>query len=200
MNWDAIGAIAELLGGLGVMITLGFLALQIRHNAQAVQNETLAELNATMTARMMMFAQSGELAKILRSGLGSYSGLSQVDRFRFHLAISTILRHYETAFIAWKNGLLEKESWQGMETMLNEMLRGEGTRRYWEAQGHAYSEAFRAHVEGLLGRLCDLEEPAADAPSRKLPAPPKQRQTERGSLLRSGTARRRSRRCVEASG
>ena len=35
MNWDAIGAIGELLGALAVVITLGYLALQIRHARNA---------------------------------------------------------------------------------------------------------------------------------------------------------------------
>jgi hypothetical protein len=31
MNWDAIGAIGEVLGSIAVFITLGYLALQVRH-------------------------------------------------------------------------------------------------------------------------------------------------------------------------
>ncbi len=33
MNWDAIGAIAELLGAVGVIASLVYLATQIRQNA-----------------------------------------------------------------------------------------------------------------------------------------------------------------------
>ncbi len=35
MNWDAIGAIAELAGAIGVVVSLAYLATQIRHNTRA---------------------------------------------------------------------------------------------------------------------------------------------------------------------
>ncbi len=37
MNWDAIGAIGELVGAVGVIATLGYLAVQIRQNTNAVK-------------------------------------------------------------------------------------------------------------------------------------------------------------------
>lgn len=31
MNWDAIGALGEVLGSIAVFVTLGYLAVQLRH-------------------------------------------------------------------------------------------------------------------------------------------------------------------------
>ena len=36
MNWEAIGAVGEVLGAGAVMITLGYLAVQIRQSTQAM--------------------------------------------------------------------------------------------------------------------------------------------------------------------
>ena len=40
MNWEAIGALAEVFGAVGVIITLVFLARQISHNTNAVRAST----------------------------------------------------------------------------------------------------------------------------------------------------------------
>ena len=52
LNWDAIGAIGEVVGGVAVIATLLYLAVQIRQNARSVRNaaslsvnEGLAEIN-----------------------------------------------------------------------------------------------------------------------------------------------------------
>ena len=42
MNWEAIGAIAELFGALGVIVTVGYLAVQIRQNSKLIAS-SLAE-------------------------------------------------------------------------------------------------------------------------------------------------------------
>ncbi len=34
MNWDAVGAVAEILGALGVIVTVAYLAIQIRQNSK----------------------------------------------------------------------------------------------------------------------------------------------------------------------
>jgi hypothetical protein len=36
MNWDALGAVAELIGALAVVITLIFLAIQLRRGAYSI--------------------------------------------------------------------------------------------------------------------------------------------------------------------
>ena len=42
MNWDAIGAIAELLGAVGVIASLVYLAGQIRHSREQMSQNTRA--------------------------------------------------------------------------------------------------------------------------------------------------------------
>ena len=36
MNWDALGAIGEIIGAIAVVITLGFLAIQIRYSTRSI--------------------------------------------------------------------------------------------------------------------------------------------------------------------
>ena len=42
MNWDAIGAGAELIGATGVIITLIYLAMQIRQNTNQLKGEAIS--------------------------------------------------------------------------------------------------------------------------------------------------------------
>jgi hypothetical protein len=45
MNWDAIGAIAELLGAVGVIASLVYLATQIRQSREQMGENTPAHQN-----------------------------------------------------------------------------------------------------------------------------------------------------------
>ena len=40
MNWEATAAVAELLGALGVIATLAYLAVQIRHSSDQLEKNT----------------------------------------------------------------------------------------------------------------------------------------------------------------
>ena len=46
MNWNAIGAMGEILGAVGVIITLIYLARQIRQNTRATRLATAQSVSA----------------------------------------------------------------------------------------------------------------------------------------------------------
>jgi hypothetical protein len=39
MNWAAIGAIGEIVGAVAVVVTLAYLAIQVRQNTRMMQRE-----------------------------------------------------------------------------------------------------------------------------------------------------------------
>ena len=40
MNWEAMGAIGEIVGAVGVIATLGYLAFQVRQNSNVTRSAT----------------------------------------------------------------------------------------------------------------------------------------------------------------
>jgi hypothetical protein len=45
MNWESVGAIAELIGEIGVIVTLAYVAVQIAQNNRNLQESTSAAFN-----------------------------------------------------------------------------------------------------------------------------------------------------------
>lgn len=87
MNWDALGAIGEIIGAAAVFATLVYLAVQIRQNTGAVR---AAVLNSSVVAvtdiRAKLFGDPN-LTDIYIRGLDDPDGLNVVDKARFTLAM-----------------------------------------------------------------------------------------------------------------
>jgi len=49
MNWDAIGAIGEILGALAVVLTLGYLAIQVKQNTHSMKVAAKLEIDKQLT-------------------------------------------------------------------------------------------------------------------------------------------------------
>ena len=95
LNWDAIGAVGEILGAVGVIVTLGYLAHQIRQNTNATRSQSvqsLAESGATMNA---MIVEKPDVAQMFLTGMSDYRSLSTEDRLRFTFLISQWLLAFE---------------------------------------------------------------------------------------------------------
>jgi hypothetical protein len=58
VNWDAIGAVGQVLGSVAVFITLGYLAVQVRHQRQ--ENRRALSHGRGDTARQLVLLQHDE--------------------------------------------------------------------------------------------------------------------------------------------
>ena len=59
MNWDAIGAIGEVLGSIAVFVTLGYLAVQVRH-ARAETGRSISQGRAEAMREFCLQCASNE--------------------------------------------------------------------------------------------------------------------------------------------
>ena len=66
MNWEAIGAVSEVLGAVCVILTLGYLAVQIRQNTAMMTAQTV-QASVDATQRVLLYrAEHAEVRAVLR--------------------------------------------------------------------------------------------------------------------------------------
>jgi hypothetical protein len=80
MNWEAIGAVGEILGALAVVMTLGYLALQVRYARSAtVDQSRLARATGVLEMNRLLSAdQATRMGQLRNWGLeGSYEQMAE---------------------------------------------------------------------------------------------------------------------------
>ena len=84
MNWDAIGAVGEILGALGVFGSLLYLGFQIRDNTRSLGATSLKEvLDGPRDRWLLPLAMNGDAAEIWSKGLSSLDYLDDNEKRRF---------------------------------------------------------------------------------------------------------------------
>jgi hypothetical protein len=149
MNWDAIGAIAELLGAIGVIASLVYLATQIRQNTRSVQGAAYQSLVVGQQA-LQSVSYDSETAEIIRRGMQDGSQLSETEAFRFNWLISGVVQGYENAMYQFETGMLAPERWQSQIANLRWFLASPGVRAWW-------STFYKEHLAADFVRLVDEE-------------------------------------------
>jgi hypothetical protein len=119
MNWEAIGAIGELVGGIAVIVTLIYLAIQVRQSKTLLErNEKIAlsqMYQARADARMSQViaqAQSGK-AELISSVWGHpdlIDGLEGDDREIVRQYMIATMVHQDNILYQAKLGLLEAKA------------------------------------------------------------------------------------------
>ena len=147
--WDAIGAIAELLGATGVLLTLIYLSRQIRQNTQQTKNSTIESLMAReVEARQMLI--DGEIPRIRVAVLAGET-LSEEDRLRHAYFLQTFVQQWESAFHLHQRGALPDDVFTAIEfrrlAIFATLPKEYGS---WADISDGYTPAFQAHVNQVL--------------------------------------------------
>ena len=110
MNWDAISAIAEVTGTIGVIISLIYLGLQIR--SQTVEARITGLDNAVGELNNIYESLAGDekFAALFLKALQDFDGFSDVERVQFSAHLSRFMRGAEAMFHPKKMGSNRRRS------------------------------------------------------------------------------------------
>ena len=150
MNWEAIGAIGEVAGAVGVITTLGYLAVQIRQNTKAVRLSTVHSTNEGFRSQAAIIGGSNSVAAVYASGLTEPEKLNLADRVQFYALLHNQVRGYEEAFYQHSEGALDPRVWEGMHGQMLNTSSLPGFKKYWQDRREWYSSYFQDHVENVL--------------------------------------------------
>lgn len=148
MNWDAVGAIAESLGALAVIISLIYLAAQVRQTR--IQLRAQAEDNL-ISRSFEAFAPVYEdrNAQIFRKGLQDPAALNEDEAFTFRLLMDRQRGAFATAVLRKTNGSISNVVCERLLANYQELfLRTPGGRTWLEHARTSMSKQELAELEG----------------------------------------------------
>jgi hypothetical protein len=159
MNWTAVGAIAEAIGALGVIISLLYLASQVRQNtkwSKAATRQSLADGAQRLASDVV---EGDDIARILWDAMDG-EHVAPHERFRLQSRCLRDLRFWDNAYYQYTQGLLTDEEWEGFRENLKLVFQFPTYREYWDRFQMMFSTSFRRELNGLLstGQPFDLRE------------------------------------------
>jgi len=148
MNWDAIGAIGEILGALAVVTSLLYLATQIRGQNREAKVAAVHDISQALGNHVSQL-QDPEKAELLVEAMSGWDDFSPTSRLRFIGFFIPALRIFEDGYFQWRQGRLEEATWNTMIAQLTDFMDNEGARKCWEMRKHQFREDFVCYVDRL---------------------------------------------------
>jgi hypothetical protein len=153
---DALGNIGDFVGGIAVIVTLIYLAVQVRHNTRSTK---LASMQSTMLAAQnvgILPAQDRGLARVVRLGMTTPDALDDDEFQQFRYFLMSMLRVHEDMFVQHKAGVIDDETWLARASSLKTIFSTPGGRKIWDA-----SNAYRADFLAWMNSQLDRDRPPA---------------------------------------
>jgi len=155
VNWEAIGAVGAILSAIAVLITLGYLAVQIRQNTHAMKISAMTSLRDVHELTEKNERYIAVLMKLQRKeDVTPEERILAVERFY------TIVRGLEVLWLQQQLGALSEDQFEQHIDLLRWILSLPEPRRMWAQLAPTFTPGFRAVVES--------EVLAADAPASRM--------------------------------
>jgi hypothetical protein len=145
INWEALGAIGEFIGALGVVISLVYLATQIRTQNNETKLAAVHEILVGFRDSLHAFG-SGDLAEIFAKANEDYDALTNAESLKLLSVIVPMIRLWEEAFIQNEKGRLEDRVWDGINSQCSAYFNYAAFSRIWEVRGNHFDSKFQTHA------------------------------------------------------
>jgi hypothetical protein len=158
MSWEALSAVGQIVGAAAVVISLAYLAIQVRQNTRSARaasfhavTDSFNQLNSLLAHELnSLLAHDESLARIFQVGLQNLKQLDPVQRIRFEFFVLAASRIFETLFYQSRQGIGEKALWKVEEATMRSLLSNPGIREWWQSNPFRFTPEFRAYVERLI--------------------------------------------------
>ena len=150
MNWEAAGAIGEIVGALAVVISLVYLASQIRiqnREARAAATHDILASFREVQSKGLDLGLSEVIGKATHQGFDS---LTAPEQHRVILYCVPFLRVWEEAYHQHKAGRLDVEMWDSINTYNAFFMESALHMTIWSLRGNLFTISFRAHVDEII--------------------------------------------------
>ena len=135
MNWDAIGAVAEVVGVLAILMSLINLGKQIRQSNKIAEAEAERDLyNHWMHGLESLVADKWTTETLLR-GLADFEALTSVEKTRLSYKLIELNATYQSVLEMAEKGLVSKKLSDQCGDVILSYIMTPGGRRWWELNG-----------------------------------------------------------------
>ena len=146
MTIQDMGSIGELIAAFATLITLAYLALQLKQNTTALKSQTFQKSSMDMSLTANSISSDGELAKIFIKAENGLNALSSDERLRFHFWMLVAVRRFEAIYIQALYGSIEMERIEGFERSILSLLSNVGS-EWWKTAKSAFSNDFITYAD-----------------------------------------------------
>ena len=134
MDLTQLANLGEFIGGVAVLVTLIYLAVQVRSSAREQRASSMREATRELGLVVQRLGDSEEKAEIWLRGVREFAVMSPSERFRFNVVAVWLFRLFEQIYYQNREGRIDLEFWTGFGHQIRDIAAYPGVQAWWETR------------------------------------------------------------------
>jgi hypothetical protein len=156
MSLANLAAFAEIVSAIAVVVTLIYLAIQIKHskesldaNTKAIRGQAISDITRNVHDQMHMLIQGHDVAAAFQR-FATDDELNPTDALLIDSVLSAVFVARQNEYFQWKQGLLDEDVFRSLHHVILTCLGSPNGQHWWENEGRRmYTPDFISFVDDL---------------------------------------------------
>ena len=135
MNWETLGAFAEVIGVALILVSLAYVAAQMRQSNRFAQADAEREVLQQWNKALDGLAENAEITEIFLRGLADFDALDPVEKTRFSYKLIQLNVVYNAILEMTDKGLMSTTISDTAGDVVLSYITTPGGRKWWELHG-----------------------------------------------------------------
>ena len=149
MNWEAVSAVGQIIGAIAVVISVVYLAVQVRSNARQMRLASMRSMSDAFNRWLQSMAENPHIGELWYRGMRDFDSLEGGDLARYSALMDHQFRIYEDMYYQKVEGHLDPRVWRGFEAPMRDIIAYPGIQAWWRSRAHWFSKEFGKFVDEL---------------------------------------------------
>ena len=150
MDINTLAAWGEFLGGIAVVVSLVYLASQIRQNSRLLQVSTTVAIANSERESTRAQVDEPSLALIWTMESAEFESLPEIEQVRLGTFVALQLSTFHQNYYFQKDGVIRDEVWQAQKRLNASLFGRAWTQKVWSDSRISFSDEFGDFMDGLI--------------------------------------------------
>ena len=156
MQLSEWASISEIVASIVIIASLGYVALELNQNTQAIQQSSYQDALDTLSSGDFLLASDAGVHRIVKLGEVDSPEISETEWSRFeHFAFPRV-GVWEHTFLAHSENSISEIQWTALEPFFINMFCKAGYRRFMKENRVAWSLDFLSYIDTEATPKCSL--------------------------------------------
>lgn len=145
MKLETINSIAQIVAAIGVIVSLFYLAMQIRQNTRSMRAVVVDALTRGIVD--ILSAQTPEVMRSFAKAVEDLDSTNEQERLHALPQFFALFKLFENAWFQRRQGTLNAEQWEGWDAYIRIYFHRPGVQTWWRMRRAAFASGFRNYLE-----------------------------------------------------
>ena len=148
MSFADLASLGSFVSGVGVLVSLIYLSLQIRQNTRAVRSQIHQRIaDSLLSLGAILADHSREFTAALKADEKTFVDMPDDEKFAFLACIFAFFKHFENMYLQYQEGLIARENWDAWTSQMFMYWRMPAVQNWWKSRRLTFSPEFRRFIE-----------------------------------------------------